>query len=124
MCYWRGALFISKSSIQFQGHTAKKNIDFDPNRAFQDCSFTLDSPMALKSCTKFDLVKKSYPIIFQSLPLNFNVTWDKKRQFWPEFSISGLYLHFEITHGFEVIHKTWHGVEEFPSCFSRSSIKC
>ena len=40
-------------------------------------------------------------------------------------SISGLYLQFEFTDGFETMHKTWSSIEEVPYCFFffRSSIK-
>ena len=46
----------------------------------------------------------------------------KNRQFWPELSVSGLLLKFDFTDGFEMMHKTWRGIEEVPYCFSRSSI--
>ena len=52
----RGALLFfsfSRSSIKFQGHTAKKPIDFEPNWAFPDCNSSLNSPMSLKWCTSY-----------------------------------------------------------------------
>ena len=45
---------FSRSSVKFQGHTAKKIVDFYPNWAFPDCNSSLNSPMALKSCTKLE----------------------------------------------------------------------
>ena len=54
MLLWRGALFFSRSSVKFQGHTAKKIIDFDPNWAFPYCNSSLNSLMALKWCTKVE----------------------------------------------------------------------
>ena len=48
----RGALLFSRSSVKFQGHTTKNFVDFDPNWAFPDCSFSLNSPMATSWCTK------------------------------------------------------------------------
>ena len=44
-------------------------------------------------------------------------------QFWPELRISGLYIQFEFTNGFEMMHKAWRSIEEVPYCFSRSSTK-
>ena len=35
----------------------------------------------------------------------------------------GLYLQFESTDGFEIMHKDWYSLDEVPYCFSRSSIK-
>ena len=38
-------------------------------------------------------------------------------------SQSGLYLQFEFTNGYEMIHKAWSSIEEVPYCFPRSSVK-
>ena len=70
-CFWR-------SSIKFQGHTAKKIVDFDPNWAFPDCNFSMNSPMAMKWCIKLEATKKMCPIVFQGHPSNFKVTGDNK----------------------------------------------
>ena len=48
-CFWG-------SSVKFLGHTAKKIVDFDPNRAFLDCNSNLNSPMGMKWCTKLEVV--------------------------------------------------------------------
>ena len=42
---------FSRSCVKFQGHTGQKIAVFDPNRAFPDYNFSLNSPMALKWCT-------------------------------------------------------------------------
>ena len=47
----------------------------------------------------------------------------KNHQFRRELSVSGLYIQFEFTNGFEMMHKAWRNIEEVPYCFSRSSIK-
>ena len=49
-------LACSRSSDKFQGHTGQKIADFDPNWAFPDGDSSLNSPMALKWCTKLDVV--------------------------------------------------------------------
>ena len=69
---------FSRSSIKFQGHTAKKIVDFDPNWAFPDCNSSLNSPMAMKWCTKLYVTKKRCPIVFQGHPSNFKVRRLKK----------------------------------------------
>ena len=69
-CFWR-------SSVKFQGHIALKIVEFDPNRAFPDCNSSLNSPMAMKCCTKLKTAKKRCPIVFQGHPSNFKVTRDK-----------------------------------------------
>ena len=62
---------VSRSSIKFQGHTALKIVEFDPNWAFPDC---LNSPMAMKCCTKLVTAKERCPFVFQGHPSNFKVT--------------------------------------------------
>ena len=65
---------FSRSCIKFQGHTALKIVEFDPNWAFPDCNFSLNSPMAMKCCTKLETAKEICPIVFQGHPSNFQVT--------------------------------------------------
>ena len=69
-CFWR-------SSVKFQGHTALKIVEFDPTWAFPDCNSSLNSPMAMKCCTKLETAKERWPIVFQGHPSNFKVTRDK-----------------------------------------------
>ena len=68
---------FSRSSVKFQGYTALRIVDFDPNWAFPDCNSSLNSPMAMKCCTKLETAKKRCPIVFQGHPSNFKVTRDK-----------------------------------------------
>ena len=64
---------FSRSYIKFQGHTALKIVEFDPNCAFPDCNSSLNSPMAMKYCTKLETAKERCPIVFQGHPSNFKV---------------------------------------------------
>ena len=65
---------FSSSYVKFQGHTALKIVEFDPNWAFPDCNSSLNSPMAMKCCTKLETAKERCPIVFQGHPSNFKVT--------------------------------------------------
>ena len=47
----------------------------------------------------------------------------KNRQIWPRLGVSGLYLQFEFTNSYEMIHKAWSGIEEVSYCFSRSAVR-
>ena len=69
--------YFSRSYVKFQGHTALKIVEFDPNWAFPDCNSSLNSPMAMKCCTKLETAKERCPIVFQGHPSNFKVTRDK-----------------------------------------------
>ena len=62
---------FSRSSVKFQGYTALKIVEFDPNWAFPDCNSSLNSPMAMKCCTKLETAKERCPIVFQGHPSNF-----------------------------------------------------
>ena len=68
---------FSSSYVKFQGHTALKIVEFDPNWAFPDSNSSLNSPMAMKCCTKLETAKERCPIVFQGHPSNFKVTRDK-----------------------------------------------
>ena len=68
---------FSRSYVKLQGHTAKKIVEFDPNWAFPDSNSSLNSPMAMKCCTKLETAKERCPIVFQGHPSNFKVTRDK-----------------------------------------------
>ena len=65
---------FSSSYVKFQGHTALKIVEFDPNWAFPDCNSSLNSPMAMKCCTKLETAKERCPIVFQGHSSNFKVT--------------------------------------------------
>ena len=65
---------FSRSSVKFQGHTALKIVEFDPNWAFPDCNSSLNSPMAMKCCTQRETAKERCPIVFQGHSSNFKVT--------------------------------------------------
>ena len=65
---------FSRSYVKFQGHTALKLVEFDPNWAFPDCNSSLNLPMAMKCCTKLETAKERCSIVFLGHPSNFKVT--------------------------------------------------
>ena len=68
----------SMSSIKFQGYTALKSVAFDPDWVCLDCNSSLNSPMAMKCCTKLEVEEKRCFIVFEGHPSNFKVTRLKK----------------------------------------------
>ena len=74
-----GALLFCQGhpSIFFRSF-GTKNADFYPNCSFPECNSSLNIPMALKCCTKFNAVRKRCPIVFQGHLSNFKVTRGKK----------------------------------------------
>ena len=47
----------------------------------------------------------------------------KNRRILPRLGVSGLWLQFEYTNGYEMMHKAWSNIEEVPYGFWRSSTK-
>ena len=75
---------FSRSYVKLQGHTALKIVEFDPNWAFPDYNSSLNSPMAMKCCTKLETAKERCPIVFQGHPSNFKVTRYKTSQIFTQ----------------------------------------
>ena len=80
LCFPRSPVKLSNFKV-----TREKIADFDPNWAFPDCHSRLNSPMALKWCTKLDVVSKRCPIVFQGHPSIFKFTRDKNVNFDPNW---------------------------------------
>ena len=102
---------FSRSYIKFQGHTVQNITDFDPNWAFPDYR-----PVAAFKSLRFALFK-----VIRQISRSHG---SKNRWIWPKLVVSGLYLQFEFTNGYEMIHKAWSSIEEMPYCFWGSSVKC
>ena len=51
----RGAILFFEVSVKFQGQTALRIFEFDPDWAFSDCNSSLNSPMGTKCCTKLEV---------------------------------------------------------------------
>ena len=113
---------FSRSSVKFQGHTALKIIDFDPNWAFPDCnsSFTNGYELMHKPWISIEEVLYCFSRSYVKLQGH---TAKKNRWFGPKLGVSGPQLQFEFTNCYEIMHKTWNSIEEAPYCFSRSCIK-
>ena len=41
----------------------------------------------------------------------------KNRRIWPRLGVYRLWLQFEFTNGYEMMHKAWSSIEEVPYCF-------
>ena len=54
-CLWEVPYCFSRSSVKVQGHKELKIVEFDPDWAFPNCNSSLNSPMAMKCCTKLEV---------------------------------------------------------------------
>ena len=113
---------FSRSSAKFQGHTGKKIAVFDPNWKFSDCNSSLNSPMAAKWCTKLEKARKGAALFFKVIYQISGSHGTKNHRFLAELGVSGLYLQFEFTDGYEMMHKAWSRIKDVPYCFSMSSV--
>ena len=59
----------------------------------------------------------------RSSAIYFKVTRLKNRRIWLKLGVSGLWVQFEFTNGFEMMHKAWSSIEEVLSWFWMSSVK-
>ena len=116
---------FTRSYVNFQGHTALKIVEFDPNWAFPDCNSSLNSPMAMKCCTKLETAKERCPIVFQGHPSNFKVTQYKTSPILTQIGrfrtigrsqlsnpsdlpcLSKRAFMLEIAHGIPIIHENY-----------------
>ena len=114
---------FSRSSVKFQGHRAKKIVDFEPNWAFPDCNSSLNLPTAMKWYTKLEAAWESALLSFKVICQMSRSHGTKNCWFWPKLSVSGLQLQLEFTHGFQMMHKAYCSIEEVSYCFSRSFVK-
>ena len=69
----RGALLFFKVIRQISRSHGAKIADFDPDWAFPDCNSSLNSPVAMKCCTKLEVAQKRCPIVSEGHPSNFKV---------------------------------------------------
>ena len=62
---------FSRSYVKFQGHTALKIVEFDPNWVFPDSNSSLHSLMAMKCCTKLETSKERCTFVFSRSSIKF-----------------------------------------------------
>ena len=108
-----------RSSVEFQGHKAKKIIHFDPNWAFPDWinGWLWNDAQTWSSIEEVPYFCSRSSIKFQGR------SGQKNHWFWPQLSFSGMQLKFGFAYGFEMMHKAWCSIEDVPYCILRSSIK-
>ena len=63
------------------------------------------------------LLRRCALLFFKVIPQFFQVTRKKNRRFWPKLGVSGLELQFEFTNDYEMMHKAWSSIWEFPIDF-------
>ena len=101
---------FSRSYVKLQGHTAKKIVDFDPAWAFPGCNSSLNSPMAMKCCTKLES-KEEMPYCFPRSSIKFqghtgqNITNFDPNCAFPDYSLVATFKSLRFVLFFKVIHQ-------------------
>ena len=93
----------SKPEVNGQGSRVQNKIC---HNWFPICNLRLNSHVAIW-CTRLKVVCKRCPIVFQTIHLISTSYGPKKRRFWTKWSISELWLQFEFTDGYKMIHEAW-----------------
>ena len=86
--------------------------------AFPDRNPSLNLQMAMKWCKTLEVTWNRCSLIFQGHPSVFKFARDKKSPISTELSVSGLYLQFECTNGFEMMNTVWSSIEVVPYCIA------
>ena len=122
----RGALLFLRSSVKFQGHTDKNASILTQIGRFRTVTpvwihwWLGNDAERLKQHTRDAL------LFFNVIRHILRPHRTKNLRFWRELSISGLWLQFEFTDGFEMMHNDWCSIEEvyyYHYHYSKSSIK-
>ena len=107
-CLGEVPCWFLRSSVKFEGHSAKNIVDFDPNRAFPDCKSSLNSPM---------------PIVFRVICQISRSHWTKNIDFDQNLAFPDCNSSLKFIDGYEMMHKAWSSIVNVPYCFFRSSVK-
>ena len=116
-----GVITIDRSDVHAkdQGRRSKVKVsevktNFVPSWAFPNHNSSLNSLMATIWCTKLELAKKSYPIVFQGHLSNFKVPRDKKTPILTQAGCLRIVTQVCITNGYEMMHNAWSSIAEVP----------
>ena len=115
---------FSRSSVKFQGHTALKIVEFDPDWAFPDYNSSLNFTNGYKMMHKAWSSIEEVPYCFSRSSVKFQGhTALKIVEYDPDWAFPDYNSSLNFTNGYKMMHKAWSSIEEVPYCFSRSSVK-
>ena len=114
---------FSRSSVKFQGHTALKIVEFDPDWAFPDCNSSLNSPNGYDMMHKAWSSVEEVPYCFTRSSVKFQGHTAQKSSNLTHIgrfrTVTPVWIHQWLRNDVQ----TWSSIEEVPYCFSRSSVK-
>ena len=114
---------FSRSSVKFQGHRGQKLPILTQIGPFRTVTPVWIHQWLENDAQSLKKVRKDVLLFFNVICQISRSHRTKIRRFWPELDVSGLWLQFEFTDGYEMVHKAWSSIVEVPYCFWRSSVK-
>ena len=121
---------INKSDVSAKGQGQRSKVkvtgqkNFDPIWTILDRDSSLNHRWLRYNAQSLKWNSRSALLFVKVIQLiSSMVTQTGNRRFWPKLSVSKLYLCFQFTDVYKIMHKAWSGIEEVPFCFSRSPVK-
>ena len=120
----KGALLFLRSSVKFQGHTAKKSSILTQIGRFRTVTPVWIHQWLWNDAQSLKQHKRGALLFLKVICQISRSHGSKHRRFLPKLGDSGLQLQFEFTNGYGMLmHIAWGSIEEVSYCFSRSSVK-
>ena len=122
-----GVITIEKSDVHAkdQGQTSKVNVT-EVKTQFSRCRTVIPVWIYIwlwNDAQRLMLLRRVVLLFFKvicQIPRSHRTA---NRPFWSKLSVSGLYLQFELTDGYEMMHNPWSSIGEVPYSFSWSSVQ-
>ena len=114
---------FARPSVKFQGRTALKIVNLTQIGRFRTV-IEVWIHQWLRNYAQSLKKHRRGALLFCKVICQVSTSYgSKNRQIWPRLGVSGLWLKFEFTNGYEMMHKAWSSIEEVPYCFARPSVK-
>ena len=113
---------FSRSSVKFQRHMALKIVELTQIERFRTITPVWIHQWLQNDAQSLKYHRRGALLFFKVICQISRSHGSKNRRIWPKLAVSGLWLKFEITDGYEMMHKAWSSIEEVPYYFSRSYV--
>ena len=114
MCYRRGALLFLRVICQIsRSHRTEKQILTRFGRFWTVTPVWIDRRLC-KDHNAWSSIEEVPDYLSRSFVKSQIHTGQNNRQFLLELSVSGLFIQFEFTDGFEIIPNAWYSIEQVP----------
>ena len=113
----------SMSEVKGQGHRGKKSSNLTQIGRFWTVTPVWIHQWLRNDAQSLKQHRRGALLFFKVIRQISRTHGSKNSRIWHKLGVYGLWLHFEFTNGYEMMHKAWSSMEKVPYCFSRSSVK-